>query len=158
MIADLLRNLDQHSGLYFGIAYGICRNFQDAEDALQNAAVNLMTRRTPPTGVDPRQWVARVVTNACIDLLRHNSRRQHSTLNEAPCPNVIAEEAITLPISGIIHQLDSPYRTALELMDVLGLSTDETAWLLNTPEGTIKSRRKRGKDRLGELLATNNYL
>jgi len=147
---------DNHS-LYQHIAFNICKNTQDAEDALQDAAVNLLTRKLPTGKVNIVQWVARVVTNAALDLLRHKGRRPTAELTE-PHESTPAFDSFSTELRDALQQLDSEHRTAIELMDILGLSVVETAWLLNLPVGTVKSRRKRGKDYLQKLLNTNKNL
>lgn len=153
----LIDVFEDNRSLYRHIAFNICKNAQDAEDALQDAAVNLLTRKLPSPGINIVQWVARVVTNAALDLLRHNGRRPTAELTE-PHEQTFAFDSFSTELRDAFRQLDSEHRTAIELMDILGLSLAEMAWLLNLPVGTIKSRRKRGKDELEKLLSTNNNL
>lgn len=153
----LIDVFEDNRSLYRHIAFNICKNAQDAEDALQDAAVNLLTRKLPSPGINIVQWVARVVTNAALDLLRHNGRRPTAELTE-PHEQTFAFDSFSTELRDAFRQLDSEHRTAIELMDILGLSLAEMAWLLNLPVGTIKSRRKRGKDELEKLLNTNNNL
>lgn len=46
---DLFDTFDANTGLYRTIAYSICRNHDDAEDALQDACVNLLSRKLRPS-------------------------------------------------------------------------------------------------------------
>lgn len=153
----LLDVFEDNYNLYRHIAFNICKNAQDAEDALQDAAVNLLTRKLPSPGINIVQWVARVVTNAALDLLRRNGRRPTTELIETQEHKPMFH-SFSNDIRDALQELDSEHRTAIELMDILGLSLVETAWLLNLPVGTIKSRRKRGKDQLQKLLNRNNNL
>ena len=79
---DLFDTFDAHTGLYRSIARRICGNPHDAEDALQDACVNLLSRKLPRRGSNLVQWVSRVVTNAAIDHQRKQYRHTTSELSE----------------------------------------------------------------------------
>ena len=51
-----------------------------------------------------------------------------------------------------LRRLDEPYRTAVILRDVEGLSQEEIARIMNCPRGTAKSRIQRGRYQLRDLL------
>ena len=54
---DLFDTFDAHTGLYRSIARRICGNPHDAEDALQDACVNLLSRKLPRRGSNLVQWL-----------------------------------------------------------------------------------------------------
>lgn len=168
-VLDVFR---QEQRLYRHIAYSLCRSADDAEDALQNAAINLLVRQQPSVHVNLSQWIARVVTNACLDLHRSNKRTPatysndtiadhpevspwmrkdtHSTLLSDPLSTLHSDFGEVT--DGVWPRLTSQQRSIIDLMDVLGLSVAEASWLLNLKEGTVKSRHQRAKKRAQSLL------
>jgi RNA polymerase sigma-70 factor (ECF subfamily) len=52
--------------------------------------------------------------------------------------------------------VDQRYREVLHLVYVEGLKVDETARLLGTPEGTVKTRLMRGREALRKILVRRN--
>ena len=52
-----------------------------------------------------------------------------------------------------LEQLPPDQKAALVLVDMEGYSMQETAIILEAPEGTIKSRCSRGRVRLAQILA-----
>lgn len=55
-------------------------------------------------------------------------------------------------IVACLHELDAPLRELLILRDVEGLSYEEIALILESPEGTIKSRLHRARNEFKQLV------
>ena len=71
---------------------------------------------------------------------RRRSRRTSGTRSSArPCGTSIAR-----------------YREVMHLVYVEGLKVDETARILGTPEGTVKTRLMRGREALKKILMRRN--
>jgi RNA polymerase sigma-70 factor (ECF subfamily) len=51
-----------------------------------------------------------------------------------------------------LTQLPEPFRTAIVLVELQGLSCEEAAVLMGTPRGTVLSRLHRGRARLRKIL------
>jgi RNA polymerase sigma-70 factor, ECF subfamily len=69
-----------------------------------------------------------------------------------PVAVMVASETVTR-VRLFIRALPSRYREVLILCDLQGLTYEETARVLNTPVGTVRSRLHRARMRLGERLA-----
>jgi RNA polymerase sigma-70 factor (ECF subfamily) len=52
--------------------------------------------------------------------------------------------------------VDHRYRQVMHLVYVEGLKVDETARILGTPEGTVKTRLMRGREALKKVLMRRN--
>ena len=151
---DLFDTFDANTGLYRTIAYSICRNHDDAEDALQDACVNLLSRKLPRRGSNLVQWVARVVTNAAIDHQRRLHRHPTSELCEGfdqplcDCTDWPLVDGYNYSVEQMLKELPTDQREATFLVDVIGFTLQETAKLVGAPLGTVKSRRNRARARL----------
>lgn len=98
-----------------------------------------------------RSWLFAVALNRTRDHKRRTARRQVVSLDEVRDRLGSGEPAFdeaALERAAIRRALDEvpePYRTALQLVDVLGFSYDEAAESLGCAVGTAKSRVHRGR-------------
>jgi RNA polymerase sigma-70 factor, ECF subfamily len=114
-------------------------------------------------------WLYQIAVHLCID---HNRKRKRhleplpldrhllldlGTEPEDPSPARDPERVtINLHLRAAIHtalqRLSEPFRTAVILHDIDGLSQEEIATITQCPLGTAKSRIQRGRRQLRELL------
>jgi RNA polymerase sigma-70 factor, ECF subfamily len=141
----------------------VCHDKFDADDAVQDAFIKLARR--PEVASDPGvfAWLARVVRNTCMRMLRP-FLRERRTLGER------IEETDQVPSEGLdpelalqrwrlvdaVHRaiatLSRPHREVLVLRDLEGLSGPETCAALGLTEPTMKTRLNRARTELrGEL-------
>jgi RNA polymerase sigma-70 factor, ECF subfamily len=114
-------------------------------------------------------WLYQIAVHLCIDHNRKRKRQQEplpldGTLlldlggePEDPSPSRNPERfTINLHLRSAIHaalqRLSEPFRTAVILHDIEGLSQEEIATITSCPIGTAKSRIQRGRRQLRELL------
>lgn len=156
---------DRHAPLWYGIALKILGNEQDAEDVLQDAAVQIWERAPqyrPELG-QPLSWAVALTRNKAIDRLR-SVRRRTEVLEaaaaepaEAPASDAssplraMAAETGELIRKGL-QMLSMEQREAIELAFLGGLTQQEIAARLGQPLGTIKARIRRGMLALKDTL------
>jgi len=114
-------------------------------------------------------WLYRIAVHLCIDYSRKRKRRQEplpldqyllhdpSVEPEDPSPACDPERAainqhLRAAIRTALQRLSEPFRTAIILHDVEGLSQEEVARIMKCPRGTAKSRIQRGRYQLRDLL------
>jgi RNA polymerase sigma-70 factor, ECF subfamily len=114
-------------------------------------------------------WLYRIALHLCIDYGRRRQRRQEplpldqylqrdpSMEPEDPSPARDPERAtinlhLRAAIRTALQRLAEPYRTAVILHDVEGLSQAEIATIMDCALGTAKSRIQRGRCQLRDLL------
>jgi len=146
---------DAHAGLAYGLALRILRERTEAEDAVQEAFVQVWRQaaRYDATRGTPEAWLCAIVRTRAIDRLRRRvSRREQSdepaTAATAPPP----EHESVLAVRKALSSLSADQRTALELAYYEGLTQSEIASRLNQPLGTIKTRIRTAMLRLREEL------
>jgi len=105
-----------------------------------------------------RPWLFSIVRHKAIDALRQQRRRQTLLEREwreqvvtASFPGTTNHEN-TLSSGRMIASLDAPYRDAITLTKIVGLSSAEAAAELHISEGALKVRVHRGIGRLKKLL------
>jgi RNA polymerase sigma-70 factor (ECF subfamily) len=116
-------------------------------------------------------WLTRIVVNEALGRRRVEERRRRHLEeegiavldayrdnlmrgSEAESPeSAIAREQIRKLLEQAVGQLPDPFRTVFVLREIEGLSSEETAEILNVPVATVKTRLHRGRRRLHEMLA-----
>ena len=115
-------------------------------------------------------WVYRVAANCCLDFLRKRKRDKAESLEplreqgfDPPDPAPDTEEQALRKeeharLREAVAALPEDQRDALVLTQLEGRSYEEAARLLETTEGTVKSRVARARDKLKALFAADGEL
>jgi RNA polymerase sigma-70 factor, ECF subfamily len=133
----------------------------EVDDVLQE--VFLRMHRGLPTLRDDQRfgpWVYQIARSAIVDHQRAASRHPSATLSATEeLPEVQdadaggrAERALAVHIAPFVAMLPSPYREALTLTELQGLTQKQAAEMLGVSLSGMKSRVQRGRVRLRELL------
>lgn len=142
--------LDRHGESILCLAYSYLHNQSDAEDILQDTLIQYL--RTSPTLESPaheKAWLLRVAGNLSKNLLRAQGYRQADQLEET----LVAQEREDLSyVWDAVKALPVPYREAIHLFYYEGYSTAQIARILDQKESTVRSRLKRGREKLKPLL------
>lgn len=146
----------------FALTSRMCRNPDDAAEAAQDAFLAAWQGLPKFRGDSAfATWLYRLASNACVDLLRRENRRQADSLDEAaldlpspePSPQESAErKELREQVEDGLRQLPPEYRAVLVLREIHQLRYDEIAQALSLDAGTVKSRISRGRKRLREIL------
>ena len=154
-----------------GVAYGVMRQRERAEDVLQEAFVNVWH------GADGFQrqqasamtWLINIVRNKAIDRIRVGvaERRSNVELDDAALqvaddperqPQQLIENSfLRHHIDGCLSDLSAGQRQALALAYFRGLVHAEIAQTMGTPLGTVKAWVRRGSERLRECLQAAGF-
>lgn len=142
--------LDRHGESILRLAYSYLHNQSDAEDILQDTLIQYL--RTAPVLESPaheKAWLLRVAGNLSKNLLRAQGYRQADQLEET----LVAQEREDLSyVWDAVKALPVPYREAIHLFYYEGYSTAQIARILDQKESTVRSRLKRGREKLKPLL------
>lgn len=142
--------LDQYGEHILRLAYSYLHNQSDAEDILQDTLIQYL--RTAPVLESPaheKAWLLRVAGNLSKNLLRAQGYRQADQLEET----LVAQEREDLSyVWDAVKALPVPYREAIHLYYYEGYSTAQIAQILDQKESTVRSRLKRGREKLKPLL------
>ncbi len=127
------------------------------EDVAQQTLLEALSGRTAVK--DLGAWIARLVRNTAFAVNRsERRRREHERRLPAPEPAVptdllVAEAELHQRIVRATLELDEPCRSTVLLRYFRGLSAEEIASHEGVPAATVRSRLKRGLDRLRERFA-----
>jgi RNA polymerase sigma-70 factor (ECF subfamily) len=154
------------------VARRILRNEEDANDAVQDAFLSAFKGLSQFQGqARLGTWLHRIVVNAALGRLRTRKRHPEQSIEgllphfgdgehqldppvpwkETPDTSLLQQELSEL-VQRCIGQLPEDYRTVLLLRDIEGFDTDDTARLLDTSLGVVKTRLHRARQALRTLL------
>jgi RNA polymerase sigma factor (sigma-70 family) len=133
--------------------YAICGNLAEAEDAVQDAFVTALRKSSQLGRVNnPEAWVRTVALNSVRHGWRHASvvRRYQAKVPGPQGPVEVGPEHVA--IVNALEEVDPDQREAVVLHYLADLTVADIAAQLGVPEGTVKSRLSRARDRLADLL------
>jgi RNA polymerase sigma-70 factor (ECF subfamily) len=156
----------------FRTAWSILRNRAEAEEAVQAAYLAAFANMASFEGRSALStWLTRIVANEALGRRRAEQRRRSHLEqegvavmdayrenlmrgSEAVQPDVtVAREQIRKLLEQAVGELPEMFRTVFVLREVEGLSSEETAAILDVPVATVKTRLFRARRRLQEMLA-----
>lgn len=137
----------------FRAAKAILQNDQDAEDAVQEAICTAFARRDSLREMDKfRPWVLRILTNKCYDACR----KRRNTVDLEAAGDVPAatglDTAERLSLWQAVMSLSDDLRATVTLFYYDGMSVREIGGILGISEAAVKTRLRRGRERLRLLL------
>ena len=154
----------------FRVARHITKNDQDAEDVLQDTFLKAYSRLGQFEGnAKFYTWIVRVAVNEALMRMRRGKNRVTVSLDqeletsdgaiqrELPAETESPEESLSRTelresLTQAIDSLSEIYRPVFVLRDVEGLSTEETAEMLNISLPAVKSRLLRARLQLRQKL------
>lgn len=170
--AEFARLLEAYSDMIYRLALKMLKDPQDAEDILQETFIKAYRYLPSFDGRSrPSTWLYRIATNEALMFLR---RQKHIPLSIddpqegaeqdveplqivdwccMPEHEMMSSEARAY-MDEAIQELTPALRAVFLLRDIEGLSTRETAEVLELSETAVKTRLSRARLRLRELLTT----
>ncbi len=156
----------------YALAYRYMGNEDDAYDMSQDAFIKAYRALDKFKGNSSfGTWIYRITTNVCLDELRRRKRRIAPLSIDEPLINSSGDEVdkeLADPGAGVdilyeqkelgqqiqmhLDRLKPDHRIAIVLRDVMDLSYEEIAEVLNCSLGTVKSRINRARNNLKKML------
>ena len=160
--------------------YNLCRRLtghqEDAAELTQEAILNAWRGLGRFQGESSfSTWLYRLATNACIDFLRKEKRRQSLSMTvslddeeearqvELPDERYAPEGALERAearraVAEGLERLTLEHRQVLVMREIHGLSYAEIGQVLGLEEGTVKSRIARARGALRKVLTERGNL
>ena len=136
----------------YTLALRITSSEADARDCVQEGFISAW-RGIDRFRIDARfsTWMYRIVVRKAYDVLERRKRLPVPT-DELPVQAAATDPGGHVDLMKALDRLDPDFRTVLAACDIVGLSMDETADLLQIPAGTVKSRLYRARGALAQIL------
>ena len=125
-----------------------------AQDVMLKAQASL---EDAPAGDKLAAWVFRIARNTLIDFYRSPRSRGHLPIDgldehESTSAEISVATELSACLNPMIERLPEPYRHAVRLADIDGLSQQELAERLSISLSGAKSRVQRGREKLKAML------
>lgn len=147
------RLIHRHKQAMYRIVRSYGMNESDSGDVLQEAVIRAY--RSIKRLKEPRfftTWLTRIVINEVRRFAA--TRKPHEELSKtyAGMTDPVADHQSSLEVQEAIASLDDELKEIVLLFYMEDISTKDIARLLETPEGTVKSRLFRARSKLGAFL------
>jgi RNA polymerase sigma-70 factor (TIGR02957 family) len=144
----------------FGIAYRMLGSATDAEDVLQDAW--LRWQAVDPAQVDdPAAFLARTVTNLCLNALTSARARREVYLGPwlpepvltgdgdlGPLEDAVQRESVSFALLALLERLSPAERAAYVLREAFAYSSRDVAELIGTTEANARQLHSRARRRV----------
>lgn len=154
----------------YRVALSLTRNSADAEDLVQDALIRAFRAIDRFDGAHPRAWLLTILRNTHYN--RNRKRRPflfrdgesaEAALESLGEHEPSAESLVVGPqfeavVADALAVLPDKFRTVVTLVDIHGLTYQESADALGIPIGTVMSRLHRARARIRSRLTTAGFV
>ena len=155
--AFMARAMADWGDAVYRLALSQTRSKADAEDVYQDVFLRLLGQEASAwDGEHLRAWLLRCTVNRCHDL--HRFRLRRPVLALADLPETAAEaDSGAAELWDAVARLPEKLRVPIHLYYAEGYSTGEIAGLLDIPAATVRTRLRRARKRLKDLLGGDDH-
>ena len=147
--------MDRHARFLYRVAFGLLKNQQDAEDAVQETFLKLYRGEAWRAMEDERAFLARVVWRAALDRLKARpvgmaeDGAELRVMDSRATPERAAAETDERELlRELIEALPVELREPLLLSAIEEMSSREVGLVMGIPEGTVRTRLMRARAEL----------
>lgn len=165
------RLIEPHQDFVFRVAISVLGSREEAEEAAQDAFVRAYGGLSSFSGKVPFQaWMYRIAVRTALNARRRRRRRIFERLtppawfgglasSETETPDALfAKRDARIRLRAIIDRLPAKLHEVVVLTYLQELACGEIAEILNIPEGTVKSRLYRAREKLQKEIERKGLL
>lgn len=153
---------ERHRGRLFGVAYRMLGSAHEAEDVVQDAYVRW--HRADPAAVDsPSAWLAKVVTNLCLNLLASARVRREQYVGPwlpepvlthdgalTPDDAAVSRDSVSMAMLMLLERLTPRERAVFVLREAFGYPHAGIAEILSLSPAACRKLHSRALRRVGD--------
>lgn len=140
----------------YRFAYYLLGSSQDAEDVISETVLDAFTGiRSLKDPLKFKAWIFRILTTKCKRQMAVYVNNREHIAEEAESERLAAEECLLaewMDVREAFRKLSEMERTVLSMIVFAGYSSRETARILGSREGTVRSTKSRALSKLSEYL------
>lgn len=149
------RIIIQNKEAMYKTAIVILRNEEDAYDAIQDALIKMYRNIHNLQNIDAfKSWSRKIIINSCYDIIEKNKKvininsRLIDTYEETREDIYQCEDEVVK----LLDKIEPDLRLTAILYYYNDLTIKEIAQIIKIPEGTVKSRLSRAREKLYQIL------
>lgn len=147
--------LEYQSSMY-RIALSILKNPIQAQDAVGETIVRAYEQRERlKKKASAKAWITQILVNESRKIIK--KQRRFVPYDDEYVDERIVEKQDDREVWEYVCSLAQPYREVTLLYYLEWFSVQEISTILGLPQGTIKSRLKRSRDKLSEIMKQDGY-
>lgn len=150
------RLIERYSDMILQISYGYLKCQDDAEDIVQNVYLkyinHIKTGNEFKNENHERFWLIRVTINECRNEINSARNRTNVPYKESMFEDYGIEFEEENRLIEYIEKLDEIYKIVLELHYIQDLKINDISKILDISEANVKTRIKRAKRKVRELI------
>ena len=144
--------IERYQRSLYAAAFNICRNSEDANDAVQDTFIQYYTSRKEFRDEEHlKAWLLRVAVNRAKDIARSFWRRNKISIEEY-AEEIPFENQEDRALFETVMKLPEKYRDVIHLYYYEELSVKEIAGILGASQGSVKMRLSRGRSFLRDVF------
>lgn len=148
---DAVEVMREYSDMVFRLAFARTGNQSDAQDIMQEVFLKYIQDDTMFESREHlKAWLIRVTINTAKNLMTSAWHQRTAQLDEADA--VVVEIKEKSNVYYAMLELPEKYRDILHLFYYEDYSIEEISRILEMNESTVKSRLRRGRQKLREIL------
>ncbi|MCR4648993.1 MAG: RNA polymerase sigma factor [Lachnospiraceae bacterium] len=152
MRPSVMELVGKYKNNLYAVAFNICKNPDDAEDAVQDTFVAYFSNRKQfETEEHVKAWLIRVAINKAKNINNSFWRKNKITLDES-METLAFETEDSKQLFETVMKLPEKYRIAIHLFYYEDYTIKEIADILKISESNVKVRLSRGRSLLKETL------
>jgi RNA polymerase sigma-70 factor (ECF subfamily) len=149
-----IRIIESSKASMYRIAVSILSRPQDVEDAFQNTIIKayegiIYLKKNEYF----KTWLIRILINECNAILRSNHRV--IPIEEVEDNSKVQNEFSKLELTSAVNSLSEDLKIVTTLFYFEDIPQKDIAKILDIPEGTVRSRLSRARNKLYEMLKEN---
>lgn len=149
--STLIKNYEKD---LYKVAIAITKNEDDALDCIQETILqSYISIKNLKNDEYFKTWLIKILINKCNELLKKNKKRLN--IDATITGNSQIEDADKIDIRDSIDSLDDELKILIVLYYYEDMSINDISEVLNIPQGTIKSRLSRARNKLKKMLDIN---
>ncbi|MTK13684.1 MAG: sigma-70 family RNA polymerase sigma factor [Clostridiaceae bacterium] len=144
-----VRIIEDNKASMYRVAVSILNNEQDVEDALQNTIIKAYEGIVSlKKNQYFKTWLIRILINECNTIFRSNKKIVHVEEFHDKASNDFSN----LELTNAVNSLEEDLRIVTTLFYFEDIPQKDIANILSIPEGTVRSRLSRARNKLYEML------
>ena len=152
---EFMRLYDLYVDDCLRLAISFTKNVADAEDIIQKVFIKLYNELCNKKGSFNKSWLLKVTANECKNYIRWHKRiiYSHELLESKTRSYIEIDET-----SASLLKLSKKYRIVVYLYYYEGYKIREIAEILNLNEENVRTRLRRGKEKMKKMLKEDYYV